>query len=451
MGSVFKKTVTRELPDGAKIVELTETKTVRQPDGTKTTERVRLAQWRDRKGRKKTAAVTTSKDGVDRIRVESRTHFARFRDGSNKLVEVPTGCRDETAARHVLADLERKAERVRAGLLTPVEARTADHLSTSISEHVDAYIGTLEASGASAKYVRESRRILETVLSGCEFRVLADLDREAVERWLNHRRSTNASARTRNTDRATLNAFANWCADPSIGRLVSNPFKGVPKADEKADPRRRRRSMTEDELKRLLNVARRRPLLNAMTIHRGKRKGQAVAKLRPEIRAQLEALGRERALIYKTLVLTGLRKNELATLTVAQLQLDGPIAHLELDAEDEKNREGNSVVIRPDLAGDLRTWLSEKLVALQAKAHGRAEPIPIRLPGDSRLFAVPAGLVRIFDRDLKVAGIAKRDERGRTLDIHALRHDVRNPLEQRRRFATNCSGSDAAFRPEPDR
>jgi integrase len=89
-----------------------------------------------------------------------------------------------------------------------------------------------------------------------------------------------------------------------------------------------------------------------MTIHRGKRRGQAVAKLRPEIRAQLEALGRERAIVYKTLVLTGLRKNELATLTVDQLRLDEPIPHVELDAENEKNREGNSLVIRPDLAED---------------------------------------------------------------------------------------------------
>ena len=29
--------------------------------------------------------------------------------------------------------------------------------------------------------------------------------------------------------------------------------------------------------------------------------------------------------------------------------------------------------------------------------------------------------MRIFDRDLKLAGIPKRDERGRTLDVHALR------------------------------
>ena len=35
---------------------------------------------------------------------------------------------------------------------------------------------------------------------------------------------------------------------------------------------------------------------------------------------------------------------------------------------------------------------------------------------------MPAGLNRILDRDLALAGIAKRDERGRTVDVHALRH-----------------------------
>ena len=38
------------------------------------------------------------------------------------------------------------------------------------------------------------------------------------------------------------------------------------------------------------------------------------------------------------------------------------------------------------------------------------------------LFTVPVGLVRILDRELLTAGIDKRDERGRTIDVHALRH-----------------------------
>ena len=179
--------------------------------------------------------------------------------------------------------------------------------------------------------------------------------------------------------------------------------------------------MTEAELVRLLDVARRRPLLDAMTVRRGARKGEAYGNVRPDVRERLDVIGRERALIYKTLVLTGLRKNELATLDANQLRLDGPVPHLELDAADEKNREGNGVVIRADLADDLRHWLADKLDVLQADARRRGDPIPPDLPGGTLVFDVPNGLVRIFDRDLKLAGIPKRDDRGRTLDVHALR------------------------------
>ena len=37
------------------------------------------------------------------------------------------------------------------------------------------------------------------------------------------------------------------------------------------------------------------------------------------------------------------------------------------------------------------------------------------------MFNVPNGLVKILNRDLKMAGIPKRDDRGRTIDVHALR------------------------------
>jgi integrase len=94
------------------------------------------------------------------------------------------------------------------------------------------------------------------------------------------------------------------------------------------------------------------------------------------VRERLEAVGRERALIYKTLVLTGLRKGELASLTVAQLRLDAATPHVELDAGDEKSREGNSLVVRADLADDLRGWLTDRLAALRVEALRLGEPAP---------------------------------------------------------------------------
>lgn len=388
MGSLFKKSVTRARPaDGETFVR----------------QGVRHLRWRDGKGKPRTAILTTGRDGTDRIRVEAETYTAKYRDGSNLIVEVATGCRDKSAAQAVLADLERQAERIRAGLLSPAEARIADHLTTPIGKHVADYLTSLESSGSCPKHVVESKRVLTAALTGCGFRTLADFDRSAVEAWLNARRLAGASGRTRNIDLIRLIAFANWLR--AVGRLVGNPFESIGRASE-AETKRTRRSLTEAELVRLLAVARDRPLQDALTIRTGPRRGRLEANVRDDVRADLEAVGRERALIYKTLVTTGLRVGELASLTAAQVKLDGRAAYIELDAADEKNRQGNAVPIRDDLADDLRAWLDDK---------------PDRLVGSTPLFNVPTNLLRTFNRDLEAAGIAKTDDRGRTLDVHALR------------------------------
>src|SRR5262249_23346740 len=282
-----------------------------------------------------------------------------------------------------------------------------------------AYRERQQAAGVTGKHGDECRGRLDRLAAECSFATLADLDRGAFERWLARQAGEGMAARTRNAYPENPVAVCNWCVD--AGRLATNPFAAVPKANVKADPRRPRRAMTQDELRRLLDAARRRPLLD-----------DAITK-RPGLRAQRELVGRERALQYKALVLTGLRKGELASLTVAQLHLDGPDAYAALDAADEKNREGNVIPIRADLAADLRAWLAEKLQRLQDEARRLARPIPARLPPHTPVFNVPANLLRQLDRDLVAAGIArrvkvegkwrvdKRDERGRTLDVHALR------------------------------
>jgi hypothetical protein len=42
---------------------------------------------------------------------------------------------------------------------------------------------------------------------------------------------------------------------------------------------------------------------------------------------------------------------------------------------------------------------------------------------------VPLELVKILNRDLKMADIAKTDERGHTIDVDALRHTLGHSLE----------------------
>jgi integrase len=405
VGTVYKPTVTKPLPAGAETF-------IRKDQ--------RFARWKDHKGKTRTAPLTVGKDKSDRIVIESARYVAKYRDGAGVVQVVRTGCRDETAARQVLADLERKAELVRAGVMSAAEVAVGEHQATPFGDHVKAYLAYLEAKGACKEHRSERDRQLRRLAADCSFGALAGLRRKALERWLNAQAQAGMGARTRNSYLGSLLAFCNWCVETN--RLTSNPFDAVPKANEKADPRRQRRAMVEPELVKLLAVAAERPLLEALTVRKGPRKGERYADVRPEVRERLQLLGRERALINKTLVLTGLRKGELASLTVAHLRLDHTVPCLTLDAADEKNREGNDIPLRDDLAADLRDWLADKLHRLQDQARQAGAPIPARLSPDTPLFAVPVKLCKILNRDLCLAGIPKRDDRGRALDVHALRH-----------------------------
>ena len=445
MGTVYRKTATKPLPQGAEVFSRTGQ---------------RFARWKSAKEKSRTAPLTTGTDGTERIVVEARTFTAKYRDGSGVVREVATGCRDEAAARSVLGELERRAELIKAGVLTSAEDAVADHQATPLAVHLDAYRDNQTAKGLNQTRMRNTSARLKRLADECNFGCLADLDAGPLDRWLSARAAEGMSAGTRNEYRQELIGFANWCM--RTRRLIGNPFQFVPKADAKADCRRKRRSLTEVELVALLDAARRRPLLEALTVRRGKRQGEKLANIRPEVRADLERLGRERALIYKTLLLTGLRKGELASLTVGQMHLDGDLPYMELDAADEKNRQGSSIPLRTDLAADLRAWLDAKAVALRARTQATTLPfdtMTVRttnrqrldavasqgqlrqrvtdatgLPTDMPLFNVPTGLLRILDRDLVLAGLARRvqvegkwiidksDERGRTIDVHALRH-----------------------------
>jgi len=456
MGAVFRKTFTKPLPAGAEII---------------TRKGQRFAKWRDAKGKLRTESVTTGNDGQDRLLVTAGTFTAKYRDGQGIVREVSTGCRDETAAKAVLADMERQAERVRSGLLTAAEAATVNHQDLRLLDHVDAYLTSLEADGTTSEHRANVRRALHRISKECSFGRLGQLNRDPLEAWLVARAREGMGARTRNTYRSAAVAFCNWCVD--TGRLLVNPLAKVSKANEETDVRRKRRALTEDEIGRLLYVATWRPLAEygRETIRKDKQDAHgrkswkraplelehidaAVARARerlsenPAFAAELERRGRERGLVYKTAVLTGLRRGELASITVGQICLDVDPAYLILEAADEKSRDGANIPLQADLADDLRGWLAEMVAERQNDAseafgvrfdqNAAKAPKPHRsdsarrkghscqertgLPSDTPLFHVPRQLFRILDRDLRAAGIPKVDDRGRKIDVHALRH-----------------------------
>ncbi|TWU08898.1 site-specific tyrosine recombinase XerC [Symmachiella macrocystis] len=415
MATLFKKQFTKPIPTAAKIF----TRTVKG-------EAKRFAQWTDRKGKQRTAELTAV---GERLKYEAGTWTAKFRDGEGKVCEVATGCRDKQAAQSVLDELLRRSELVKARVLSPQQDKIADHQRTPLSDHLKAYVEHLKSRGVHSDRVKTMETRMEQTANACRWRWLSDLNVDSREKWLrtlteepieDETPAKAISASVYNGFVESWVAFGFWCIGKRMAgkryhfngekRLLVNPFEGMGRRDAKQDRRRIARAMTEDELTRLLDAARRRPLEDAMTIRTGPRKGEVAANVSDERTAKLRKLGQERSLIYKTFVLTGMRADELRTLKVADVSF-GDVPFIKLQHTNEKSRKGSTIPLRSDLAADLREWI---------KGHDRTETV----------FNVPAGILRIMNRDLIAAGIDKTDADGRIIHVHALRHSFGTHLSR---------------------
>jgi len=270
---------------------------------------------------------------------------------------------------------------------------------------------------------------MEQTANACRWRSLSDLNVDSLEKWLGTlREESNEDERpAKPISAAVYNgfveawvAFGFWCIGKRMAgkryhfngekRLLVNPFEGMRRRDSKQDRRRVARAMTEDELTRLLDAALRRPLEDAMTIRTGPRKGEIAAHVSDERKVSLRQLGRERALVYKTLLLTGLRADELRTLAIADISF-GDVPFIKLRHSNEKSRKGSTLALRSDLAAELLEW---------TRGRARSETV----------FNVPDGILRIMNRDLVAAGISKTDADGCVIHIHALRHSFGTHLSR---------------------
>jgi integrase len=311
--------------------------------------------------------------------------------------------------RNELAELVKAEERGEVGLVNPHKHA----LELAVEEHAIDYITHLRIEGANPKHLSERERLLGAVLTGCGIRTLADLSADKVTGFLaalrkkptkNNPDPGPASARTKDTYRGAVHAFAQWCVETRPQRLKENPVSAT--AKPKGEAVHERRAETVENLRKLLQMAAERPLLDALTVRKGERKGERYADVRPEVRSRLLLEGRERALLYKTAILTGMRQGELARLLVGHLKLQGNAPAVFVAAKhDAKNKSGVWLPLLPDHAAELAAWV---------KDTGKA--------GSDPVFYVPEKPNKIFRRDLQMAGIVYRDREGRYFDFHALRH-----------------------------
>jgi len=375
------------------------------PAATRTTKRgIEYAAWTGRNGRKISVEIRTNDRGEEYVLIPTATWYARDTDSQGRHIQRNTECIDKVAAQGVLHQWHGSTEKVKAGLIRAADEHKDRRHPVTLEQVLAVYVQALTVAGRTEKHTAHIERVVKAMAAHGKIHRLIDFTRHAVEMYLAKLQDDGAGARTRNHHKALLSGFGKYCV--RNGHLEANPAAYIESANQAVDRRLVRRALTDEEIVALLDAAERRPLANFMNENTG-----TVKKITPATIRKYNLMGRERRLIYETLLTTAARWGELRAVTVADCVLDGNAPHIRLQATATKNRRADTVPLTHDLAGKLKAWI---------KDSGRI--------GRARLFDMAGNGAKRFNQDLLFAGITKTDDDGTVIDVHALRHTAATRL-----------------------
>ncbi len=339
--------------------------------------------------------VTYTKNGK---RGRSSKHYVEFKDHRKIRRRVP-GFKDRKASERLLWLLEQLAScrhnKAQPGieLVSAIEAMTPkvrarliewgvldtqwDPSPKSVADHLAEYRNVLEAKGVSSNWAAlvYARALRVFRAAGCS--TLAEISADKIIVAADAvRQAENLSNWTHNHCLAACKAFTRW-ATPE--RMNLDPLAKLKGRNARANRVHQRRALTAPECMRLIHSAEAGPV-------------------------SWGVVGTERALIYRLALETGLRANEIRSLTRGAFMLDGVQPAVTVKARDTKNKKPALQPLRPVLVGLLRVHLANKL--------------PTAPAFDMPASAHTAEMIRV---DLASAGIEYEID-GAFADFHALRH-----------------------------
>ena len=229
--------------------------------------------------------------------------------------------------------------------------------------HLQDYLKDLKARGRNKEYIYITEKRLSALFLQCCWKNLNDASPDGFIKW--RARNEGKSATTLNQYLATLSGFFGWLTNQN--RIPNDPFRSVGKVDKRGKIVRLRRALSLEELTRLLIVS------------------------------------EQRRTVYLTAAMTGLRRNELASLRMSDIHLESADAFLTVRALNAKNRKEAKVFLHPDVVEALRPLVAD-----------------VSAPERNVFPSIPT--VYRLKKDLANAGIPFEDVKRGRADFHALRH-----------------------------
>ena len=394
----------------------------------------------------KVTVTKTDPVSGEKVRLQSRKWYGQL-PGSTKRVPLS---QNKTVAQQMLAELVKKADLAKVGIVDPFE----QHRGRPLAEHLADFEASLRAKGSTAKQVRQKIGRVRRVLNGCGFVLMADLSASRVQQYLaglkdngrplpplepgkdsftrnelaaaigvkpetvntlvrRHGLEASGNGKARRFPRSTvaalqerlgrgagvqtanyylreIKAFCRWLV--ADRRMGDNPLAYLQGGNAKHDRRHDRRPLSLEELQAIVQAAR--------------RSGVAYRGL----------TGPNRAMLYSVACATGFRAAELGSLAPAAFDLTADPPAVTLSGEHAKNGKTAVQPLPADVAAALRGYLA-----------GRAAGLPV-WPGSWVERAA-----EMFRLDLDAAGIpyvTDGPDGPLYADFHSLRHSFVALLDQ---------------------
>jgi integrase len=292
----------------------------------------------------------------------------------NGIRRKKTGTADKGVSERIANAIEERVALRRNGLIDPTVERFAEQERIPLKQHLNNFRAALVSKGNTSKHVETFAGRATRVVEVAGLVRLSDMTTARVQAALLSLGSTGLSPSTVNHHRNAVRGFSRWLWKE--GRTAADALNGVSPYNAETDRRHDRRTLSPEELTRLIGAA-----------NDGKRYRRMT--------------GPTRALCYRLAIVSGLRYSELDSLTLESFDL-GNRPSVTVLASYAKNGQTSTLPIPPDVADDMRGYLAT-------------------IPPGCPAFPLPARGADMLKVDLQAAGLPYRDTAGQVFDFHSLR------------------------------
>lgn len=290
--------------------------------------KILVARWKSRNGEWVVAPITES---GDKCRVRSPYWWIEWHD-ANGLRHREKSSKRRSAATARMGDIVRDVERERGGLAPMSHATTAETLRSLAEE----YRNHLQAQGRAVKHYEQTFKQIVAVAKEENWIRIQDVTVGSWSRWVNRQTAgeNGISAETVNHYLRSLRGLFRWLIRSR--RLGADPLSAVGLLSADADRRVKRRVLSAEDFRRLVDVA---------TASR-------------KVYSGLD--GKARAALYLTAARTGLRAGTLAKLKREDMRLDDAIPHIPTMGSQQKSGREHKAPLSGAVVKELRAWVESR-------------------------------------------------------------------------------------------